>query len=755
MSRRKRKKQDSVAPPGPSSLKPFPTARAQGWLLAALLAVLVAGVLLPSEAQPQRALPLVMLLLALGAAWSLVAIMGKGCQLAFGWLDGVLLGMFAWIAISGVVGTQTGAPRPAINALWNWIGLAAVFFLARQLIATETQRNAATIVMIAVATAASGHGLYQVFHELPQTRAEYRADPDGMLRAAGQWSPAGSAQRGAFEARLDSPEPIAMFALTNSLAGLLVAWWIVAAGAAVYWIRSFTPRTAGKLRWQALLPAVGLAAALSSIGWCLALTQSRAGYVAAVVGVATLAFIYWQDTADPQRRRRAVWIASIASTVVVAVIAMLAILFRGHPLVSEAGKSLGYRLEYWQATLAMIADHLWFGVGPGNFQAHYTHYQLPQSSETIADPHNFLIEIASTAGLPAAVLLLAALAIVKWRILLPGTPPSTSSLIVEETNVADAHYCWIGGLSGVLLALLLGVLFVGLVIPMLLSEAVLYAIVGGTSGALLSPLVRLRLPRGVYFAALAALAVHLLASGGISFAGVAGTWWLLIVLCIAGERTDGKPLIVSPKGGLVLLLLFTGGVVACYFTAYSPVAGVAWRVDAADQRLDARDVDGAARLLEEARAIDAWATEPIRTQLALQAATAPPAAIDAQFEQRIAQWHQLDPHAWQPRSQAGDWYLQAWRKSQERPLLAKAIQQYEAAVERFPNGAISHAQLAWALALHGDHKKAQRQAAEAIRLDGLNPHTERSLASDKVRLADPQVAKSNVLNLMHGLAQGE
>ncbi len=749
MSRRKRNKQPPQVAPPATLRSTFPVARAQGWLLAGLFAVLVAQVLLPSESQPQRVLPLVMLLLALGAAWSLVAMLGKGSKLVFGWVDGLLLGMFAWIAIAGMIGSQTGAPRPALNALWNWIGLAVAYFLARQLVTTATQRNAVAVVMIALAAAAGGHGLYQVFHELPQTRAEYRADPDGMLRAAGQWSPEGSAQRAAFEARLDSPEPIAMFALTNSLAGLLVAWGIVATGAALYWIRQFREPSDQRLNWHSCLPAVGLAIALLCIGWCLALTQSRSGYVAAVVGLATLGFIWWQDTADARHRRRAVWIASIASPVVVALIAMLAFLLRGHPIVSDAGKSLGYRLEYWHATSEMIWDHPLFGVGPGNFQALYSHYQLPQSSETIADPHNFLMEIASNAGLPAVVLLLAALGIVKWRILLPGTPPSTSSLIVEETNVADVHYCWIGGLSGVLLALLLGVLFVGLVIPMSLSEAVLYAIVGGTSGALLSPLVRLRLPRGVYFAALAALAVHLLASGGISFAGVAGTWWLLIVLCLAGETPGAKAWVVSPKAGLVLLLGFTSGVVACYFTAYSPVAGVAWRMDAADQRLDARDVEGAARLLEESQAIDPWAIEPLRTQAALQAATA--SVLDPQFEVRLARWHQLDPHAWQPRSQAGDWYMQAWRESEEQPLLASAIEHYEAAVERFPNGAIAHAQLAWALAQSDDLARAQRHAAEAIRLDGLNPHTERSLAGNQVRLTDPQVAESTVLDLMRGL----
>ena len=34
-------------------------------------------------------------------------------------------------------------------------------------------------------------------------------------------------------------------------------------------------------------------------------------------------------------------------------------------VLTEAGKSLSYRFEYWQASLDLIADHPWAGCGPG------------------------------------------------------------------------------------------------------------------------------------------------------------------------------------------------------------------------------------------------------------------------------------------------------------------------------------------------------------------------------------------------------
>ena len=67
---------------------------------------------------------------------------------------------------------------------------------------------------------------------------------------------------------------------------------------------------------------------------------------------------------------------------------------------SEAKKSLGFRLDYWTATAHMIADRPIFGVGPGNFQAVYPAYMLETASESVADPHNFAFELAAVFGLP-------------------------------------------------------------------------------------------------------------------------------------------------------------------------------------------------------------------------------------------------------------------------------------------------------------------------------------------------------------------
>src|SRR4029078_10506938 len=76
-------------------------------------------------------------------------------------------------------------------------------------------------------------------------------------------------------------------------------------------------------------------------------------------------------------------------------------------VLSEAPKSVLYRLEYWQGTARVIVDHPLLGVWAGDFQEAYAAYKLPQASETVADPHNFLLEMWATAGTPAVLLLIA------------------------------------------------------------------------------------------------------------------------------------------------------------------------------------------------------------------------------------------------------------------------------------------------------------------------------------------------------------
>ena len=399
--------------------------RVRPWLLAAMTALFVAWPLYPSESAATNGdgLSAVMLWISLAVFWLLAAIgrsnkssplplgegpgvraaiensprpMGEGPGVRVGWIDAAVLLLLLCFAASTLWAVRHGSPRPAINVFWEWVGLGLCFLLARQLIDTQREVRALAAVMVALAVALAGYGLYQQAYEMPQTRALYRADPDAALRAAGVWAPPGSPQRKLFEDRLESPEPTATFALTNSLAGFLAPWLVVLAGIGCMELRN-RKRLAGAI--ILLLP----------IGICLFLTHSRSGCIAALLGIAL------------------VWPIVRAKTIRFGWKIPLAIALAGGALIAAAAatgkldykmaeRSFGYRLQYWRSSLVMIGDHPWLGCGPGNFQDDYTRYKLPTASEEVADPHNFLLEIWSTAGTPAALAFLAVLGCFAWSV---------------------------------------------------------------------------------------------------------------------------------------------------------------------------------------------------------------------------------------------------------------------------------------------------------------------------------------------------
>ncbi len=203
-------------------------------------------------------------------------------------------------------------------------------------------------------------------------------------------------------------------------------------------------------------------------------------------------------------------------------------------MLTETPKSLLYRFQYWQATAAMIADHPWFGCGPGNFQHYYTQYKLPEASELIADPHNLFFEVAATAGVPALLAFVAVLLVAVWprrgatrTTALPGRrdgpegpsymSDSSAGAMPAAPMVAKGVY--VGSLVGVALGW-----WTGFVFGMLPDAGLLMC--GLPAGALLVAAlhpwtIRGQMPAAVPWLALLVLTVNLLAAGGISFAGIA------------------------------------------------------------------------------------------------------------------------------------------------------------------------------------------------------------------------------------------
>ncbi len=691
----------------------------------ALLAGVVTGLfvlrpLYPCEsvAAEGDGLPVVMLWLLALMFWAILVARGSLSRVRFAWPDFAVVLLVLWHSIAALWAIAYESPRPALNMLWEWVGLGIAFFLARQAFASSLQRRAVGAVMIALAVIVSIYGLYQYSVELPQTREFYEQSSDEMLRQAGLWFPPGSPEREAFEQRLDSVEPMATFALTNSLAGFLAPWTIVALGVSVVLARRLT-----------IKQRVAVASLLLPLGLCLLLTKSRSAFLACACGTAAVTAIWWFGRRARVTVRRELFAVGTATVLLVG--AVFTALMTGGldaEVLSEAPKSLGYRLQYWRSSAAMIRDMPIFGCGPGNFQHRYAAYKLPEASEEIADPHNFLMEVWATAGTPAMLALLGvggAFSVCILRTAQTTKHDPTEAADKLDSGAGASSAIFLGALGGMLLSLPVGAM----------GEAPptwWVSLAGIPLGATALAVLRHWVASGDDSAALWTLAVivlliHLLFAGGIAFPGIATGLWLLVALAMNASECGERP--VRPRAGTLALGGSLALVAACYFTGYQPTLVARTQI----QRAHAGDGDPR-DLLMKAVAADPWATKPRRhlaEVIQQQWLTQPNAETLAKFDRAVQETLERAPRAASVRHQFGLAYCEFYHRSQDRGHLAKGIRLLESAASLYPNSCRMRADLAEAYLLADDWNGYERQRTEAFRLDSLTPHLDKKLSAEQ------------------------
>jgi hypothetical protein len=672
------------------------------WLLSGMAALFVARPLVPSAgvAWIGDGQPFCMLWLLLAVLTCFAAMKAGNFPRRFDWLDATLAAFVVLYAAAALRGTSIGSPRPAINMLWEVVAMAVGFQLVRQLVRTSLESRTLIAVMLALAMFLSADGLFQVFVSMPADRAEFARDPDGMLRRAGEWYPPGSPERAAFENRLASTEPLATFALTNSLAGFLLPWILVATGVAF---------GAGGQRQRAWM-----AVAVLLSGFCLLLTKSRSGYIALALAVLLLLC----DRFGQVLRSKATWIA-----IALILAAVSATVFAGlidREVATEAGKSLGYRLQYWQSSLAMIRDQPLLGVGPGNFQDYYTTYKLPQASEEIRDPHNWILEIAATAGIPAAIVL--ATFLVGALTMLIRRKPSRDSN--EDCDSPTRWFIAGGAAGGLPLALVVGRL-VGL--PLGVERLVVGLLIGVAAIWLLRDWIKTGMlaPRILAIAVIAML-VHLLASGGMFYPGVAGSMWLLLALGL--NLAAPRPIPSHRVAPAIALGACAVLAIAQYLTGYSPVLRSLGAMFEAQDMLG--DVEQKVNALTRAAEADPRSADPWRElanfHLQRWLAQPGPRRLD-QFRKAAEQFLALNPHSSSAYRMAGDWWSQVFNRTGNPEHALAAVDSLTRAVALYPANAILRSELATAFASAGQPEEASIEARAAIRLDEATPHKDKKL----------------------------
>jgi len=737
---------------------------ARGGALAALVALLVATPLIPSESAAEQGTGTLLILF-----WFLLLIVWLGAGLVlrqteyrFGWIDGAVLAFLALHSLSAILMAGQGHARPTINMLWQWLSFGVCFLLSRQLLRTAAAARAVCAVMVSLAVGLSMLGYYQYFHSMPRLRERFERDPEAVLREARIDLELESPERKLYEDRLDSTEPTATFALTNSFAGLLAPWLLAAAGIGVCaWSNSRT-------RWQTV---AGVAVCCLVIGFCFLLTKSRTALLAVAVGFVLVAWIRWRGGRGLDWRIFVIGGVTFGLLVAGGIIAGSLDLL----VLSETGKSMLYRVQYWQSTMAMIADHPWLGCGPGNFQQYYATYKLPEASEMIADPHNFLLEVWATAGTPAMLVFVSVLLLFAWRLVRYGAggeggdrgsgvecqvsgdeSRGEEGRRLEGTGEDRSADGWTvgcvygGAVCGVLLAFPCGI-----VVGFMPDVALLWVglpVAVACIGLLHAWTAHGTLPVWLPTVAALVLLVNLLAAGGIGFPGVAQSWWLLLAIAL-GLLDAERPLRSVPRAaatgmvGLAFVLAF-----AFHQTMYQPVLRCQASMNEGDSLAqEGRLVQAETAYVAAAKA-DPYSADPWMHLASLHHQLAVSSGDEErveEFDHAVEEALKRDRRSHSVFRQLGNLRLSLYRTSGDREQLERAIAAYERWAQIYPNGSLAHAQLAWAHNIAGDATTAGQEAQKALDLDRLNPHIEKKL--DRQRVFDDPKRRENAEQLMFGL----
>jgi O-antigen ligase len=692
-----------------------------------------------------------------GLGWALAVLVAGGLALAASLVGGTLRLRWSWtdaavitlMVLVGLSSVQATDRRVAINLAWDWAAAGIAYLMLRNLPRTRAETSALTLVLAATAVSVAVYGIYQVGIELPMMRTRYllhKAETLQMLQIA----PGSPGQKQLESRLLGSNEPMSTFALTNSLAGFLLGPLVVLL--AIAWENLVRRDGRGSRPMTLALAVPPILVVLT----CLLLTKSRSAYVGLMIGVGVLA---WRE-----RRRvrlRTLALAGLGGLLVIGALvgAGVATGRLDRQVLTESTKSLRYRGEYWVGTWRSITENswaFWSGHGVGNFTAPYLRHKLPQSSEEITDPHNMVLEVWAAAGLPAAVALLAALGLGLWNLLGPATLPYRDPLddgpvtprLRSKPDDPSPRAGWlvaIGGMGGWLAATLLGHLnpFEGDLFFrwLILGGAWLWAVL------FLIPLWR-RLPiaSAGLGAGVLAVAINLLAAGGIGISPVALMLWSLLALGLnlRDDRECGRLRDAAGRLATFGLAAVWAALVGSFFGAVVPF----WESEAAlaeaDLALASKPADYAKAEAAYERAIqaDKYSANP---WIGL---------ANAKYREWQSRGSKPDDLRWRavplalaeavkPPRNPNSWALHRDRALATREILqalgdgigvgplltyrANIVEATRRASRLYPTNATLHAQLAEASAEIGKIDDAAKEAREALRLDALTPHKDKKL----------------------------
>lgn len=303
------------------------------------------------------------------AAWLAQGVAQRRIVLPHPLLLWPMLALLAALSLS-LLGAQSY--REGLPELLKWTQVLALYLA----VAAQLPRRRAGWLVAALLVAGAAQALLGLYQFLTQTGPDAFILLGRFMRAYGAFG---------------QPNPYAGYLGLVAPLSISLALW------------AWSGRNRAGVSLRLVLPALAL---LISAG--LLVSWSRGGWLAFVAAVAVVVVAH--------TRRAAPLVLALAALVVLvlggvdllppSVAGRLADLREYVGLVdiarsevTDANFSVIERIAHWQAALGMWRDHLWLGVGTGNYAVAYAAYNLPRWYEPLGHAHNVYLNFAAEAGL--------------------------------------------------------------------------------------------------------------------------------------------------------------------------------------------------------------------------------------------------------------------------------------------------------------------------------------------------------------------
>ena len=535
--------------------------------------------------------------------WIILNLCRRNFSYHFSGLEAGLLLFCVGAIISGLAAPDK---RSAISSFAGLIAPILMAILLVQILDSQTKIKLILIVIVALGIV-STYRCWEQYSENEHLIEMYEKDQNEALTQ--HRIVPNSLEHFQFEHRLYSKDISGFFTTSNSAGSFSLMACFAAVVLLIEKYKNLKPDSI-EIAWLIMR---GAAVVVVVTG--LVITKSK-GAILALIFASTMLIIYFCIDKWLRAYKKTILTVCLLLAILAAIMGSYIVIQYGlsHGRL-PGGNSMLVRWQYWQASIKMYADHLLTGVGPGNFAYFYSHYKPAPASESVADPHNFLLSILTQYGPIGLIGFLAMICIPLWIVSSNRFSNSIPSAYKSESTFKRQAILFIIISCAVLLFIrplifpldgtatpderLAGIIIMYIMPAVVFIAGFLLTAAGETTKTPFSGLSTATL-----FCAVLGVVFHNLIDFAIFEPGVLTVFWVLIACMIAifSQKHPLPQIVLRPARLAKIISVIAGLVVISLYFHYvlNPVSKTSSKIQLANRAIFSGRYEQAHKLLDSA-----------------------------------------------------------------------------------------------------------------------------------------------------------